>query len=315
MQDGRRARLALALFLICISLSALSDYQAGQRAYDAGRYEEAYKLWQDAARHGDVDSLYQLGKLYGEGLGILRSLVRAHAYFNVAAARGHKQALAARQIVESRITAEQLAQAEKLAVELHSDLTASNAQPARSVAQPTVVQAAGKPTWEKGYEWNVHMELPDGRGMENYWIFGGEVTYEGERLLVLNAKGGKFHLTQDLNERALIRGNRPTIVFDPERHVFDWPLQVGKEWEKPYRVVVGDEVGHRPGRFKVEAFAEVKTEAGTFMAFKIIEYGPRGGIRAEEWYAPEVMWKVKAINRSRKKGEIRVHLTSYDLGK
>lgn len=99
-----------------------ADYQSARQAYQQERYQEAHGLWQAAARRGDVASMYELGKLYGEGLGVLRDTVRAHAYFNVAASKGHKQALAARQIVEQRLTPEELAKAEKLARDLNSEL-------------------------------------------------------------------------------------------------------------------------------------------------------------------------------------------------
>ncbi|MDH3714080.1 MAG: hypothetical protein OET44_09570, partial [Gammaproteobacteria bacterium] len=142
-----------ALLLTGFSLPAFSDYLAGRQAYNAGRYEEAYKLWQEAARRGDAKSLYELGKLYGDGLGVLRNIVHAHAYFNVAAAKGQREAFAARQIVESRMTPEQLAQAEKLALELHSDLTRSAAasSAAKSVSTTGANRKAERPAWKKGY--------------------------------------------------------------------------------------------------------------------------------------------------------------------
>ena len=304
-----------ALLLTGFSLPAFSDYLAGRQAYNAGRYEEAYKLWQEAARRGDAKSLYELGKLYGDGLGVLRNIVHAHAYFNVAAAKGQREAFAARQIVESRMTPEQLAQAEKLALELHSDLTRSAAasSAAKSVSTTGANRKAERPAWKKGYSWNVYVELPNGRKIEKYRNFRGKGKYDGQQLLVMDTEGATIYLTDSLNEKALVRKSKPSTVYDPERHVFDWPLEVAKEWQKPYQVLVGDKITRRPGRFRVEAFEEVKTDAGMFMAFKIIEYGSGGGIRAQEWYAPEVRWIVKKTSRSRKKGKTRIYLKSYDL--
>lgn len=101
---------------------AISDFRSGKAAYDAGRYLEARQLWEDAVKQGDVESLYELGKMYAEGLGALRNLAKSHAYFNVAAAKGDKRGLQAREILEDSMTAAQLAEAEKFATELHSQL-------------------------------------------------------------------------------------------------------------------------------------------------------------------------------------------------
>ena len=62
-------------------------------------------------------------------------------------------------------------------------------------------------------------------------------------------------------------------------------------------------------------FEDVETDAGTFKAFKIEEYGWNGRIRAEAWYAPEVMWEVKALTHRKNKGSSSRILIYYKLGK
>ena len=94
---------------------AQADYEAGRAAFNAGRYTEATQLWRSAASEGDVNSLYALGKMYGEGLGVLRDYVNAYAFFAVAAARGHTSALQARQYVEQQLSDDDLAKADQLA--------------------------------------------------------------------------------------------------------------------------------------------------------------------------------------------------------
>lgn len=123
----RFARIAIQVILLTgISSVALSDYDSGRQAYDSGRYAEARQLWEDAANKGDSDALYALAKMYAEGLGVLRDYVASHAYFNVAAAKGNRSALEAREILENKMTAEQLAQAEKLATQLHAQMAAGS---------------------------------------------------------------------------------------------------------------------------------------------------------------------------------------------
>ncbi len=174
---------------------------------------------------------------------------------------------------------------------------------------------AEKPAWQKGYKWDVYLKFATGEEFKSYRKFVGEAKYKGGQYYLLKlSHGWKIYLTKDLNEKAWIRKGQPDIVYEPERHLFDWPLEVGKEWKKPYTRTVGDKVRQRPGHFKVVAFEDVYTEGEAFKAFKIIEYGRKGSIRSEEWYAPEVMWKVKRITRG-KKGTSNVDVISYDVDK
>ncbi|MDH3453092.1 MAG: hypothetical protein OEN20_11795, partial [Gammaproteobacteria bacterium] len=99
------------------NLSAAARYDAAKLAFAAGRYQEAHSSWLESARQGHVESLYELGKMFGEGQGVLQDFVTAHAYFNVAAAKGHKQAVQARQILDEMMTNEERAAARKRANE------------------------------------------------------------------------------------------------------------------------------------------------------------------------------------------------------
>jgi lipid-binding SYLF domain-containing protein len=99
------------------TLSAAARYESAKLAFAAGRYEEARSKWLESARQGHVESLYELGKMFGEGQGVLQDFVTAHAYFNVAAAKGHKQAVQARQILDDMMSNEERAEARKRATE------------------------------------------------------------------------------------------------------------------------------------------------------------------------------------------------------
>ena len=57
----------------------------------------------------------QPGNMYLNGQGVPQDFVAAHAWFNVAAANGDSRAAKNRDIVASKMTAEQLAEAQKLA--------------------------------------------------------------------------------------------------------------------------------------------------------------------------------------------------------
>ena len=91
------------------------DYEAGQRAWDAGRPDEALVQWRDAADAGDGRAMLALGRLYLQGLGVLEDYVQAHKWFNLAASRGEPAAVQERDALAAKMTAEDRAEARKLA--------------------------------------------------------------------------------------------------------------------------------------------------------------------------------------------------------
>ena len=90
--------------------------------YDNGQgvvqdYAEAVRWYKLAAAQGDVKAQYNLGVKYATGLGVLQNNVQAHMWFNIAAVKGDKAAVKNREFFENKMTAEQIAQAQKLAKE------------------------------------------------------------------------------------------------------------------------------------------------------------------------------------------------------
>jgi TPR repeat protein len=66
---------------------------------------------------GAPDALFELGMLYATGRDVAADLVVAHKWFNLAAARGNQSALAHRIELAHEMSAEQIAEAQKLARE------------------------------------------------------------------------------------------------------------------------------------------------------------------------------------------------------
>jgi TPR repeat protein len=66
---------------------------------------------------GGADSLFELGMLYATGRDVAADLVVAHKWFNLAAARGNAEALAYRVELAREMSAEQIAEAQRLARE------------------------------------------------------------------------------------------------------------------------------------------------------------------------------------------------------
>lgn len=70
-----------------------------------------------AAQTGAPDALFELGMLYATGRDVDTDLVVAHKWFNLAAARGNAAALNYRLELAREMSAEQIAEAQRLARE------------------------------------------------------------------------------------------------------------------------------------------------------------------------------------------------------
>lgn len=118
-------------------LPSQADYEAGQRAWDAGRHSEALAEWQTAADSGDRRAMMALGQLFSEGLGAPQDYVEAHKWFNLAASRGEAAAVGARDALTVKMTPEQVAEAQTRARTWRAggDRTASESPPQRAIRE------------------------------------------------------------------------------------------------------------------------------------------------------------------------------------
>ena len=80
-------------------------------------YAEAVKWYRLATAQGNVSAQYNLGFMYGNGQGVPMDNVRAHMWFNIAALKGDADAVKNRDIAASKMTPQQIAEAQKLARE------------------------------------------------------------------------------------------------------------------------------------------------------------------------------------------------------
>ena len=80
-------------------------------------YAEAVRWYKLAAAQGDASAQNNLGFMYATGQGVLQNNVQAHMWFNIAALKGDKDAVKNRDIAASKMTTEQIAQAQRLAKE------------------------------------------------------------------------------------------------------------------------------------------------------------------------------------------------------
>ena len=106
---------AVILALVCITPVG-AEYEAGQRAWDAGQRDAAIAEWQTGADAGETKSMLALGRLYLQGLGVPQNYIQAHMWFNLAASRGEAAAMTERDALAAKLTPEVLTEAQNLAL-------------------------------------------------------------------------------------------------------------------------------------------------------------------------------------------------------
>ena len=92
-------------------------FQKGLAAYEKKDYRTALREWKLAAEQGHATAQYNLGFMYGNGLGVPKNYVYAYMWDNIAASQGDKDAAKARDLLAKEMTRPQIAEAQKLASE------------------------------------------------------------------------------------------------------------------------------------------------------------------------------------------------------
>ena len=104
-----------ALLSLLVPVLAHAGYSDGLYEYLRGNYDRALEELRPAAREGGAESQYVLGSMYATGKGVLQDYVKAHAWLNLAASRGHDKAALFRDEISRRMTSQQIARAQRLA--------------------------------------------------------------------------------------------------------------------------------------------------------------------------------------------------------
>jgi len=80
-------------------------------------YKEAVRWYRLAAEQGDALGQHSLGVMYGQGQGVPQDYIQAHMWFNLAGANGIPEGVRNRDLVASKMTPGQIAEAQRLARE------------------------------------------------------------------------------------------------------------------------------------------------------------------------------------------------------
>jgi len=88
--------------------------------YEDGRgvpqnYKEAVRLYRLSAEQGDALAQYNLGFMYFNGRGVPQDYVLAHMWWNISGSSGYKDAVKNRNIVEKKMSPQQIEEAQEMA--------------------------------------------------------------------------------------------------------------------------------------------------------------------------------------------------------
>ena len=78
-------------------------------------YKEAFKWYRLSAEQGHAKAQYNLGLMYREGTGVIQDYALAHMWFNLSGSNGNKDAVHNRDIIEKRMTPQQIEKAQEMA--------------------------------------------------------------------------------------------------------------------------------------------------------------------------------------------------------
>ena len=87
-----RFTITFVLSIICLTVPAWADFQAGMDATIRGDYAAALREWRPLAEQGDALAQYNLGVLYRKGRGVPQDDVQARQWYAKAAAQGQAKA-------------------------------------------------------------------------------------------------------------------------------------------------------------------------------------------------------------------------------
>ena len=80
-------------------------------------YKESFKWYRLSADQGMAKAQFNLGVMCSKGQGVLQDYVQAYKWFNLPGVKDDKDAVHNRNIIEKRMTSDQIAEAQRLARE------------------------------------------------------------------------------------------------------------------------------------------------------------------------------------------------------
>ena len=104
-----------ALFIVFATPAVSADLQKGMDAAMRGDFATALREWKPLAEQGDAKAQFNLGVMYDNGRGVVQNFALAHMWWNIAASKGHKDAGLNLDVLEKKMTSEDVHKAQRLA--------------------------------------------------------------------------------------------------------------------------------------------------------------------------------------------------------
>ena len=112
------------IFMVALAFGAgpvLADHwRQGKIAYANGDYATALNYWLPLIKKGNAAAQNNLGKMYNNGEGVLQDNIRAHMWYGIASANGHRSASAWRDEIAAKMTSADISKAQSMARECMS---------------------------------------------------------------------------------------------------------------------------------------------------------------------------------------------------
>lgn len=122
----------------------------------------------------------------------------------------------------------------------------------------------------------------------------GERTWQGRKVIAIELPQGIRLADADKGDwLAMVKGDTTLMTWEPSLG-YDWPLEVGKSFNRNYRFVnhVTKQSTEIRSTMTVQALEDVTVPAGTFKAFKVL-YTDSLGVESVNWFAPDAGGWVK----------------------
>jgi hypothetical protein len=126
----------------------------------------------------------------------------------------------------------------------------------------------------------------------------GERTWQGRKVLATETAQGIRLTDPDKGDwLAMVKGDTTLLTWEPSLG-YDWPLAVGKSFNRNYRFVnhVTKQTTEVRSTMTVQALEDVTVPAGTFKAFRI-HYADSLGAESTNWFSPDAVAWVKIQNK------------------
>ena len=192
-------------------------------------------------------------------------------------------------------------------------LEPSRAETAGGPTSPAPPREWRTPRWAAGDEWRMRWRSATGSGSYVRRVEGEETVDAVAHYVVSTGTQRVYYMRANLGWHFEKAGDEIVVRRTPP-DAYDWPLRVGKRWERSYRhenVRTGRSLDvHRT--CTVAGTPTITVPAGTFEALHIVCLDREGRIVSETWYSDVAKYPVQQ-REATAQGSIVTELVAYSV--